>query len=228
MRRVLSVLAGLLVVVAATSAAHAADPKPTQIDFAIVISEGPPPAAGHRFDYQATLSSESVPLAGADVDLLVRPFGSSTFSVARHVVSDAQGAVSASVVLTRTSQVRWAYTGVGPYASTESFAYHQDVGAPVRARAQDTTLRGRQQAVVTGRTDRVKAGMRVTLMRGQVPCFCPGATSVRVAGATVRRDGTFRFAVRFAHPGAKRLFVRVAPGRGTSLGYSRYVVIHVR
>lgn len=231
MRRLLTVLAGLtlmLPVVALSGVAQAA-PAETTFEVAIVVGEGPDQPAG-RFEFSANLVSGSDPVADAPVTLLGRAYGASSYSTLATATTGSDGYVHATAVLQRTTRYEWVYAGDATHAATTSSAFTQNVGTRVRAHAHDTSLRGRQPVVVDGRTSASKAGQRVSLWRGDVPCLCAptGHTTARIGVATVRADGTFRLTARFARPGAKQLFVKVEAGHGTTAGYSRYLRIRVR
>ncbi len=229
MRRALSALVGLVLATALGLIAPAyAAPAESTFQVAIVVDEGPSPAAGTVQQFSANLTSGAMPIAGVPVTLTARPYGATAFTAIGHGTTDEDGDVTVSAALRRTSRIQWTFAGDGAHAATSSVAYLRPVGSRVAARALDRTLRGRQRVVVVGRAVPLKPGHRVSLWRGDIPCFCVGTSSTRIAAGTVRPDGTFRLTARFARPGVKKLYVKVNAGHGNDIGYSAYVRIRVR
>lgn len=229
MRRILGVLLGPVLVgaVLAVPPAHAVVAE-SSFEFGIVVGEGPAPTPGRQLTYGATLVSGSNPIPGVPVTLAAWPRGGTSFVPVGHGTTAADGTVSITVALRKTSVLRWEFGGTVDYEPSKSAGFTQEIGRRVPARVADSTVRGRQRVVVTGSALPLRPGLRVTLWRGTVPSMVVGTAPTRIAVGTIRSDGTFRLTARFAHPGAKKLYVRVAPGDGNAAGYSRYLRIQVR
>jgi hypothetical protein len=204
------------------------DPAATEIYVAVVAPEGPAAPAGSVFDLHAQLAAGQDPVAGKPVTLLLRPAGAPGFTPARTVTSGADGSLDAAVRLDRSTAYRWDFAGDGDFAASTSHPLVQQVGSRVHARAARTVV-GRHDLVrITGTTAPVRPGRRVSLWRGDKPVFGPELHMTRLAVGAVRSDGTLRLAVRFAHAGTKRLYVRVAGGGGNAPGFSGYLRVRVR
>lgn len=231
MRRRFAGLAALLLVglTVGMAPAGANVPSASHFDVFVVVGEGPPPPPGSTAEFSTQLlDAHQVPIAGAPVTIETRPFGSDSYSPVGQTTTGADGRADERLVIRRTSAVRWHFAGDADHVATTSASVVSSVGSPVTARVLDASLRRHQKVVVSGRTAKVKAGRQVSLWRGDKPAFAPGVQMTRVAVGVVRPDGTFRLTARFAHPGAKRLFVQVSPGGGYAVGYSRYLRLRVR
>lgn len=231
MRRPVSSVVGAAVLAAAVWGAGVPDavavPAETRFSIAFVADEGPAPSAGTTFTFEARLVAGSTPVAGAPVTLAVRPYGATAFAKAADATTDSDGYVSAKVRLTRSSTLRWVYSGNAEYTDA-STAFVSTVGSVVKASVRDATLARKQRVVVVGRTAPLKPGTAVSLWSGSVPCFCVDATQKRIAVGRIAKNGTFRLTVRFSRPGSKQLFVKVGAGGGTTTGYSKYLRVRVR
>lgn len=231
MRRPVSSLVGAVVLAAAVWGAGVpvavAAPAETHFAVAFVADEGPAPVSGTTFTFEAHLVAGQTPVVGAAVTLAVRPYGASAFTKAADATTGPDGSVTAKVRLLRSSTLRWVYSGNAEYTDT-STAFVRTVGSRVHAGVRDASLARSQRVVVVGRTVPAKPGYSVSLWRGNVPCFCAGGASVRIAVGRIRPDGTFRLTAKFANPGSKQLYVQVNAGGGTTTGYSKYLRVRVR
>lgn len=231
MRRTGSMLLGLALagsLLVAGPADAVTEQAEATFQIALVADEGPAPVSGSRLRFDAALVSGEEPVDGVEVTLTARPYGASGYTAIGHGTTAADGSVSVDARLTTTARIRWVFAGDGEYAATTSDGYVRSIGRKVTAHAQDRSLTKRQKVVVVGRANPKKAGLGVSLWRGDVPCFCQGTSSARVAVGKIRPDGTFRLSARFARPGTKKLYVKVNAGAGNDIGYSRYLVIQVR
>lgn len=218
----------LLATAWAVGPAYAAPATTTQ--FAIyIVGDGPVPAAGTSFSFDAQLLTpdDQAPVAGVPVTLEVRPYGGSAFAPVAHAVTDAAGQATARAVLYRNSAYRWSFAGTSGLAPTTSGSLVQEVGSRVTVRVADSSLTRRQRVVVSGRAAPLEPGHRVTLWRGDRPSMALGTSRTRIAVGVVGADGTFRLTARFAHRGLKKLYVLVSAGDGNAAGYSRYLRVRV-
>lgn len=231
MRRPVSSLVGAAVLAAAVWGAGVpeavAAPAETHFSVAFVADEGPAPVTGTTFTFEARLVAGQDPVAGAAVTLAVRPYGASAFTKAADATTGPDGYVTAKVRLTRSSTLRWVYSGNAEYTDA-STAFVRTVGSRVHAAVRDASLARSQRVVVVGRTTPLKPGTAVSLWRGSVPCFCVDNVQTRIAVGRIAKDGTFRLTAKFANPGSKQLFVKVNAGGGTTTGYSKYLRVRVR
>jgi hypothetical protein len=220
-------LAGSVLVAGPAEAVPTPPAAPT-FQIGIVADEGPAPASGSRLTFDAALVSGETAVDGVEVTLTARPYGATAFTTIGHGTTAADGTVSVAARLATTARIRWVFAGDDEHAATTSADYVRTIGRKVSARALDRSLTKRQKVVVVGRANPKKAGLAVSLWRGDIPCFCQGTSSSRIAVGRIRPDGTFRLTARFARAGTKKLFVKVNAGAGNDTGYSRYLVIKVR
>ena len=231
MRRTASMLLGLALAgsVLVTGPADAVtEQAESTFQIALVADEGPAPVSGSRLSFDAALVSGANPVDGVAVTLTARPYGATAYTVIGRGTTAADGTVSVAARLTTTARIQWVFAGDTEHAATTSVGYVRAIGRKVSAHAQDRSLAKRQKVVVVGKANPKKAGLAVSLWRGDVPCFCQGISSSRIAVGKIRPDGTFRLSARFARPGTKKLYVKVNAGAGNDVGYSRYLVIKVR
>jgi hypothetical protein len=231
MRRTWSAVLGLALASAVLTTAPAeavTEQAVATFQINLIADEGPSPASGSPVGFDATLVSGDSPIAGVPVTLTARPAGAAAYATIGHGTTAADGTVRVRARMLKTSRIQWVFAGNAQYAATTSYGYLRAIGRKVTAHAEDGTLAGRQKAVVVGRATPKKAGLRVSLWRGYVPCLCVVTGTTRIAVATIRPDGTFRLSARFANPGAKKLYVKVNAGAGNDVGYSRYLRIRVR
>ncbi|MCZ4500152.1 MAG: hypothetical protein JWQ74_2707 [Marmoricola sp.] len=218
---------------AGAAAADPADPAPPAATwFAVeLVVDGLPEVSGTSMGFAAGLraDSDSPALVGAQVTLLGREHGSTTYRALAEGITDQNGAVRVNAVLHRTTALRWRYAGSEGYAATTSDAVVNRVAARVSAHARDSSVTRAQKVVVGGRAGPDKVGQHVSLWMGQIPVpLSPAPAPLRIANAVVGPDGTFRLSRRFHATGSKQLFVKVNHGRGTTEGYSGYFRVRVR
>jgi hypothetical protein len=229
--RAVAALVGVVLCVswAAVSPASAADPAPTNF-YSLLVLDGPPPVAGDKVWFSATLSSGVDPVVGRTVQLWVRAAGQREFTAAASAVTGARGDVEASIVLTRNSVTRWVFAGDAQYGASQTSDLGQRVETRVGAKASARSLSVGQRLVVRGRTFPRKPGHTVSLWSGARPQRAfgpPSPPATWLAKATVRADGSYRLVKRFGTPGKRRLFVRVSRGDGNLAGFSRYRWVQV-
>ena len=225
----LGVVVGLVLsLVLGAGDAVAADPQPTRIALLIVM-DGPLPVAGSEVAFTGSLMSGTAGVPGRSGQLWVKPAGDAEFTLAATATTDSKGFVEAQVVLRRTSDVRWVFTGDAEYAASQSEDWTQVVRTRVGARLGDRSLSVGQRLVVRGATYPKQPGHTVSLWAGTAPLtiWDSGKDRVRLARAVVRADGSYRLVTRFERVGKRRLYVQVKSGGPTTTGFSPYRYVRV-
>jgi len=197
---------------------------PTEIVISRII-DGPVTVAGHPLTVNAQLRSAGVPVAGATLTLMIRPYGSTTFHKYSAIETNAQGSVSVTFVRWRNTRIKWLFDGTADYDPSSSSPYTEYISTHVGIRVSDTTPRVEQRVVFTGRTGPIKPGHAIRLYRGYTSrggFGPPHDPPVLLDTGVVRSDGTYRLVARFHAEGVRRLFVQVAPGHGNTTGWSPY------
>jgi len=194
-----------------------------------IVSDLDPPVAGDTVELSAYLMSESGPIEGKPATLLIRTVGSGVpFTPVATVSTDADGAASTSVKLTRNTAYRWHYTGDSDYTASSTGTVVQAMASKVVAHGSDLTLSRGQVLAVFGKAYPNKSGNIVRLWMGRIPrLLVPADPPVLLAAGRVRSDGSFRLTRSFSSTGYKRLFIQVQGDGENSDGSSNYVVVKV-
>ncbi|MFL6158972.1 MAG: hypothetical protein ACJ72D_23025 [Marmoricola sp.] len=226
-RRTTAVLVAMLAGMAVATPAGAAPTAPSEVLVSVVADEAPP-VSGQAVSFEAALVSAGNPVAGATLTLMGSPWGTSGYAPLASTTTDSTGAGHLAAVLRSTTRLYWSYAGDGVHEATQSPVFVQNVAAAVTAHLRAPSVRSHHRFVVVGRTSG-RPGQRVSLWRGRVPApLSDGAAPHRVATGVVGADGRLRLTARFARPGTRTLFVKVAAGPANAAGYSRYLHVRVR
>lgn len=172
--------------------------------------------AGRRVALTGTLTDAGGGLyASHDLVLEAKRYGSSTFTQIATAETGAEGGpATADVTPTKRTAYRWRYQGSESTEGSSSETFRVEVRTAVAARPVSTVVSVSDPVVVRGATTPKKPGYTARLWR------TTANGPVRLASATIKRDGTFRLEANPGKTGTWKLYVTVPAGDGNLAGKS--------